>query len=245
MKNLRYFFVAFIAIIFTSCQFTEEITFNKDGSGTYNLNVDMSAMMNSMSGLQDNDSIKKDSEKIDSIINMKDILELKKDSISKLSKADKEIINAVKDMKMHVHVDEEKSEMDMDFMLDFNNISEIDDIRKKIEKAQQLQENKGESKEQIENHEVHYFFKKKKFERKVVMKELTPEEQEKFEENQTEYNMFLTGSMYKLIYNFPRKIKKVNYPDATFSNNRKTLTIIVEMDSLLKNPQLLDFKVTF
>ena len=205
----------------------------------------MGAMMNSMSGMQNNDSIKKAPEKMDSIINMKDLLELKKDSISKLSKADREIINAVKDMKMRVRVDEEKSAMAMDFMLDFKNISEIDDIRKKIEKAQQIQENKGESKEQIENHEVHYFFKKKKFERRVVMKEFSPEEQENFEKNQEEYNMFLTGSMYKLIYNFPKKIKTVNFPEAQFSANRKTLIIEVAMDSLLKNPQLLDLKVTF
>ena len=51
MKILRYFFVAIIAIVFTSCQFTEEITFNKDGSGSYKLNVDIGAMMNSMSGM--------------------------------------------------------------------------------------------------------------------------------------------------------------------------------------------------
>ena len=90
-----------------------------------------------------------------------------------------------------------------------------------------------------------HVFKKKKFERKVVMKELSSEEQEKFEKNQEEYNMFLTGSKYKLIYNFPKKIKNVNFPDAQFSANRKTLIIEVDMDSLLKNPQLLDLKVTF
>ena len=77
------------------------------------------------------------------------------------------------------------------------------------------------------------------------MKKLSPEEQEKFEKDQEEYNMFLAGSKYKLIYNFPKKIKKVNFPDAQFSANRKTLIIEVDMDSLLENPQLLDLKVTF
>lgn len=245
MRTIQFFIVTITILLITSCQFTEEITFNKDGSGKYNLNVDMGGMMNSLNDFADNDSIKKESEKIDSIIVIKDILELKKDSIKQLSVADKETINAIKDMKIRVRIDEDKELMLMDFMLDFKNISEIDDIRKKIEKAQQIQENKGENKEQIENHEVHYSFKKKKFERKVIMKELTPEEQELFDKNQSEYNMFLTGSMYKLIYNFPKKIKKVNYPNAKFSNNRKTLLIEVEMDSLLKNPQLLDLKVSF
>lgn len=245
MKNLQFLFITFLAIVITSCQFTEELTINKDGSGNYNLNVDMGGMMSSMSGMKENDSIKTEPEKVDTIINMKDVLEMKKDSISKLSASDKEIINAVKDMKMRVRIDEEKDMMLMDFTLDFNNISDLDDIRRKIEKAQQIQDNKGEDKEPLENHEVQYSFKKKKFERKVIMKDLTPEEQELFEKNQEEYNMFLVGSKYKLIYNFPRKIKTVNYPDVAYKNNRKTMIIEVEMDDILKNPQLLDLKVTF
>ncbi len=245
MKIVHLLFIAFLSILITSCQFTEEITINKNGSGKYNLNVDMGGMMSSMSGLKENDSIKSEPEKLDTIIHIKDILETKKDSISKLSAADKEIINAIGDMKMQIRMDEAKNIMLMDFILDFKNISEIDDIRKKMEKAQQIQENKGEDKEQIENHVIEYSFNKKKFERKVIMKELTAEEQEKFEENQGQYNMFLSGSKYILIYNFPKKIKKVNYPNVKYSSNHKSMTIEVDMDSLLKNPQLLDLKVTF
>ena len=245
MKKLHLLFIALLSILITSCQFTEEITINKNGTGKYNLNVDMGGMMSSMSGLKENDSIESEPEKLDTIIHIKDILEMKKDSISKLSTADKEILNAIGDMKMQIRMDEAKDVMLMDFILDFKNISEIDDIRKKMEKAQQIQENKGEDKEQIENHVVEYSFNKKKFERKVIMKELTAEEQEKFDENQGQYNMFLSGSKYKLIYNFPKKIKKVNYPNVTYSSNHKTMIIEVNMDSLLKNPQLLDLKVTF
>lgn len=245
MKKLQFLLITLVVILFTSCQFTEEITINKDGSGKYNLNVDMGGMMSSMSGLKENDSTAADPEKMDTIINMKDILEMKKDSISKLSPSDREILNAIGDMKMQIRMDEAKDVMLMDFILDFKNISEIDDIRRKMEKAQQIQENKGESEEKIENHEVQYSYKKKKFERKVIMKDLTTEEQQKFDENKEQYNMFLTGSKYKLIYNFPKKIKKVNYPNVSYSNNKKTMTILVDMDSLLSNPQLLDLKVAF
>ncbi len=245
MKKLQFLFIAFIAIVFTSCQFTEELTIKKDGSGLYNLNVDMGGMMSSMKGLQESDSLEAELEKVDTIINIKDILEMKKDSISKLSSSDKKIINAIRDMKMQIRMDEAKDVMLMDFMLDFKNISEIDNIRRKIEKAQQIQENKGEASTQVENHEIRYVFKKKLFERKVIMKDLTPEEQAVFDENQSSYNMFLAGSKYKLIYNFPKKIKNVNYPEVKYSRNRKTMTIEVDMDSLLKNPQLLDLKVRF
>jgi hypothetical protein len=245
MKSIHHFFVFFLALALVSCQFTEEITIHKNGSGTYKLNVDMGSMMSSMSGMSKNDSIKKEPEKIDSIIYIKDILEAKKDSIAQLSDADKAMVDAVKDMKMRIQVNEEKGVMLMDFMIDFKNISEIDDIKKKLEKAQQLQENKGKEKQDIENHEIHYSYNRNKFKRSVIMKELSDEEQEKFDETQNKNNMFLSGSKYKLIYNFPKKIKKVSYPNAQFSDNRKSLIIEVEMDSLTKNPQLLDFEVTF
>lgn len=245
MKNLYFLIIALFAMTFVSCQFTEEITINKNGSGTYKLNVDMGGMISTMNGMSQNDSIKEEPEKLDSIVNFSDILEAKKDSISQLSEADKAVINAIKDMKMRIQVDEEKGVMLMDFILDFKNISEIDDIKRKLEKANQLQENKGKEEVAIENHEIHYSYNKKKFTRSVVMKELSAEEQEQFEASQKQANTFLSGSKYKLIYNFPKKIQKVSYKDAQFSDNRKSLIIVVEMDSLTKNPQLLDFEVIF
>ncbi len=245
MKNLHLFLITLFALVLTSCQFTEEITINKNGSGSYKLNVDMGGMMSTMNGMSKNDSIKKEPEKLDSIISFKDILEAKKDSIAQLSDADKAVINALKDMKMRMRVDEEKGVMLMDFMIDFKKISDLDNIRQKLEKANQIQDNKGKEKQNIENHEIRYSYNKKRFSRSVIMKELSTEEQEEFEASQKQANMFLSGSKYKLIYNFPKKIKKINYSDAQFSDNRKTLIIEIEMDSLTKNPKLLDFEVTF
>ncbi len=245
MKNLRYLFIALIAIVITSCQFTEEITINKNGSGNYKLNVDMGGMMDAMNGMEKNDTIQKEYEKIDSIFYMKELLEANKDSISKLSDSERKTIEALKDMKMHIKMDEEKGEMLIDFILDFKNISELDNIKQKVEKAQQLQDNKGKEDASVENHEVMYSYNKRVFERKVIMKDLTAEEQESFDKNMAQGSMFLSGSKYKLIYHFPKKIKKVNYSDAQFSDDHKTLIIEVEMDSIIANPKLLDLEVIF
>ncbi|HIP49313.1 MAG TPA: hypothetical protein EYG92_10165 [Lutibacter sp.] len=245
MKKIAYLLILFISISFTSCQFTEEITLNKNGSGQYKLNMDMSAMMGAMSEMGENDSIKKEKEKIDSTFYFKDIIEQNKDSIAQLSKDQQEALEALKDLKMHIHLDEEKGEMLYDFILDFKNLSELDNIKSKVEKAQKLQDNKGDSEESIENHDIFYSYTKKHFTRKVVMKDLTAEEQESYNAKMEESKMFLGGSMYKLIYHFPKKIKNVNYKDAQFSSDHKTMTIEVAMDSLTKNPMLLDLKVDF
>jgi len=245
MKKAAYLLILFISITFTSCQFTEEITLNKNGSGQYKLNMNMSAMMGAMSEMGQNDSIKKEKEKIDSTFYMKDIIEQNKDSIAQLSKDQQLAIESVKDFKMHIHLDEEKGEMQYDFILDFKNLSELDNIKRKVEKAQKLQDKKGDSEESIENHDIFYTYSKKHFTRKVVMKNLTEEEQEIYNAKMEESKMFLGGSMYKLIYHFPKKIKNVNYKETQFSSDHKTMTIEVEMDSLTKNPMLLDLKVDF
>ena len=245
MKNSKLLIIAFIAIVLTSCHFTEEITLKRNGSGIYKLNVDMSAMIGAMDGMAQNDSIKKEPKKMDSVFYMKEIIKLHKDSISKLSKAEKASLEAIKDLKMRIQLNEETGKMLMDFIVDFKNLSELDDIKKKVEKAQQLQDNKGSDEKKIENHEVRYFYNKKKFIRKVIMKDLPMEDQERYEKELKKSDMFISGSIYRLVYHFPKKIKNVNFPNVQFSKNRKTMTIAVEMDSLTKNPQLLNLEVTF
>jgi hypothetical protein len=246
MKKLIYLFVITTTSIFlTSCQFTEEITLKSDGSGSYKLNMNMSAMMQTMNGMKPKDSIAKEPEKTDTLFFIKDILEKNKDSIAKLSAEQRANLNAIKDLKMHVKIDEEKGIMFYDFILDFKNLSDLDNIRNKIEKAQNLQENKGDKKSSIENHKIAYSYTKNSFSRKVIMKDLTSEEQESYDKNLEESKMFMGGSLYKLVYHFPDKIKKINYQEAKFSDDRKTLTIEVSMDSLMKNPKLLDLRVDF
>jgi len=246
MKNISYVIILFIGIFFTSCQFTEEITINKNGSGQYKLNMDMSAMMGGIGEMgSQNDSIKKEKEKIDTTYYFKDLIEQNKDSIAKLSEKERSSLEALKDIKMHIHLDEEKGEMQYDFILDFKDLSELDNIKTKIERAQKIQDNKGDTEESLENHEIVYSYSKKQFTRKVIMKNLTTEQQETYDAKMEESKMFLGGSMYKLIYHFPKKIKKVNYKEAQFSSDHKTMTIEVSMDSLTKNPMLLDLKVNF
>jgi len=245
MKNLVYLFILATAMLLTSCQFTEEITLNKNGSGVYKLNMDMSAMMGAMKGMNQNDSIEKENEKIDTIIFMRDLIEQNKDSISKLSKEQQASLEAIKDLKMHINLDEEKGVMLYDFILDFNNLSELDHIREKIEKAQTLQDSKSDDNPNVENHQIQYSYDNKHFSRQVVMKELNTEEQESYNKSLEDSKMFMGGSKYKLVYHFPDKIKNVNFKAAKFSEDHKTLMIEVSMDSLMKNPQLLDLRIDF
>lgn len=243
MKHLVFTFLSILSLVFVSCQFTEEITFEKDGSGLYKLQIDMGELMSSLpSQDEDTDKVK---EKVDSTIYIKDILDTFKDSINTLSATEKAQLEAIKDMRIHMMLDEENSNMNMDFLLDFKNVSDLQNIKEKVELASKLQEKKSDTKTNLENHEVKYEFKKKSFARKVTMKKMSTEEQEAFDKQQENNQMFMSGSMYSLIYHFPRKIKSTSLAGAKISQNGKTLSYSIAMDEIIQDPKVLDFTVKF
>lgn len=243
MKHLVFTLVSILSLVFVSCQFTEEITFEKDGSGLYKMQIDMGELMSGLpSQDQDTDKAK---EKVDSTIYIKDILDTFKDSINTLTAAEKAQLEAIKDMRIHMIVDEENSKMNMDFLLDFKNVSDLQNIKEKVELASKLQEKKNDTKTNMENHEVQYEFSKKKFARKVTLKDMSAEEQKAFDEQQENNQMFMSGSKYSLVYHFPRKIKSTTLEGAEISQDGKTLRYSIAMDDIMQDPKVLDFTVKF
>ncbi len=50
---------------------------------------------------------------------------------------------------------------------------------------------------------------------------------------------------YKVILNFARPVKKVNNPKAIVSADRKRVTLITNMDDVMKNPAVMNLKIDF
>ena len=75
-----------------SCQFTETMVINEDGSGRMSISMDLSEMM-AFSGEMESDST---ITKMDTIIPFKYILEDKKDSIAQLSTREQKKIKRVR-----------------------------------------------------------------------------------------------------------------------------------------------------
>ncbi|WP_117883615.1 hypothetical protein [Aureibaculum luteum] len=237
LRNLL--IVTSLLFLLTSCAFTEEIHINNDGSGTYNFKIDMSEMMQEMQDMGTKDSTAA-SKSIDTTFNFKDILEEKKDSIAQLSKEEQAAIKAIADMNLHLQVDDEKGKMLMDFGLNFKDVSEIKNMEEKLTKAMSVNKNKGNA-PLMNKSNVTFSLNGNNFVRKTIPKKLTTEEENEVDKSIQQSGSFLDGSMYKLIYHFEKKIKSVSHKEASISNDGKTLTIEVPMDSLVKHPKLLDF----
>ena len=231
-----------------SCQLTEEITFNDDGSGTFKMTINMDDMIDMFKSME-NDTTP-DSEKVyeykDTLINFDEFLLENRDSIKKLSVDERTKIENLKGFKMHVLIDEKNESFFIDVFKDFVDIQELKNIQKQIETAQKIQ-NKDQAKtnSDIENHEVNYSYTSKKFARKVKMLDLSEEEQQLFDDQVDKASMFTNGSIYHIKYHFPEKIKSTSLEGAQISENGHTLNFEIEFNKLIENPELLDFEVKF
>ena len=234
-------FIGFLTSL-TSCMFTEELSIHDNGSGTYAFKMDMSQMMESMKDMSNRDSLK-DPEVLDTIVLFKNILEEKKDSISQLTKDEQILLEGLEDLKLHMQVDEKNGKMLMDFVLDFKDISELKDMQNKIAKAQALSDGKEQDNSLKSKADVEYTFDGKTFRRSVIMKDLSEEKLLEVEQSIKQSSSFLEGSMYRVIYHFESEIDNVSFNGAFISDDQKTLTIEVPLDSVMKNPKWLDFEV--
>ncbi len=234
-------FIGFLTSL-TSCMFTEELSIHDNGSGTYAFKMDMSQMMESMKDMSNRDSLK-DPEVLDTIVLFKNILEEKKDSISQLTKDEQILLEGLEDLKLHMQVDEKNGKMLMDFVLDFKDISELKDMQNKIAKAQALSDGKEQDNSLKSKADVEYSFDGKTFRRSVIMKDLSEEKLQEVEQSIKQSSSFLEGSMYRVIYHFESEIDNVSFNGAFISDDQKTLTIEVPLDSVMKNPKWLDFEV--
>lgn len=239
-KLLFIFVLAFTA---TSCQFTETMVMNEDGSGTMSVEVNLNEMM-AFGGMGMTDSMKV---KMDTIVSMKQFLEEKKDSISKLSMADQQKLKKLENFNIHMKMDSETSEMVYDISTKFKNISEANDILNGLEQASNLmpdQDSNSEMKKEENSPEVigvNYSFKNGVFKRDAYIKDEKQHQQQVDSMQQAE--AFMGGSNYTLNYTFPKKIKKTSNPEATFSADKKTVSVEAPFIAYFKNPDLLDLEV--
>ena len=242
MKFKTLLFLIGLLTSLSSCIFTEELTVSNDGSGTYAFKMDMSDMLESVKDMSNKDSLT-EPEVLDTIVFFKDILEEKKDSISKLAKEEQILLKSLEYLKLHMQVDEENGKMLMDFVMDFKSISELKDMQNKITKAQALNDDKNQDNSLKSKADVEYSFDGKTFRRSVIMKDLSEEKLQEVERSIQQSSSFLEGTMYKVVYHFESEIHSVSFKGAIISDDQKTLKIEVPLDSVMKNPKWLDFEV--
>ena len=246
--------------LLTSCNFTEEITFNDDGSGEFVMSYDMSEVMKVFEDMGGGQSKSEEKEKVkmDSIVYFSDLLETKADSIAQLPKEEQEQLKAMKDVVMKMKMDEAEGIFDFGFGSKFKSLEELPQALEKIDQAKNMN-SKGNpqfsqmdesavaqaSENMFEYVDFSYdgktfsrFLKKDYKQSKEDIEKLDQEISEMGESKEMFEKM-----TYTLVYNFPKPIKSVNNDNAVISKDGKSVTVKMNFIEMIRKPETMALDV--
>jgi len=178
---------------------------------------------------------------------MKDLLEEKKDSISRLSESDRNRLKKMENYNIRMIMDSENSTMLFNLYSDFESIEEINDIFRGLEQTSSLMPGlnvnmgKGENDDSKDLIGVSYSFNNRIFIRDAFIKDKELHKQEV--DSLMGAESFMSTMRYRLKYTFPRKIIRSSIENAKFSLDGKTIEVEIGFVDYFKNPDLLDLEV--
>ncbi len=215
--------------------FIEEITLRKDGSGEFKLTMDISQVFSSpmmesiRSEMGEENQASTEKIEMDSSMVFYDIMP---DSIKKTMKEPE----FWKKVKLEMNMSESKGVGLMGFVIDFEDLSDIDMFYKRMSELQAMGENSGNKQlggimnlfggTMGSNFKQLYKLKRRKLTRFKQPK--TPAEEVEEDENMAMMKMMMSGAKYKTIYHLPGKVKKASHPNAKINGK----DVIVEVNLL-------------
>ncbi|TPG38132.1 hypothetical protein [Flavobacterium pectinovorum] len=249
MKLYKLLSFSFLIATLTSCTLTENIYVNDNGTGKFSVDMDGSSLM-AMAGDQLGDQMGADAKKnIDTTFTFKQLFEEKKDSIAKLSPEAQKELKKLENFVVNTKMNAEKKEFLMTLSTDFKNVNELQDALQSMSALQKLEgganaaapfsKGLGDN-----NSKLSYTYDGKKFTRKAVIDKQKLAEKAK-DSAADMSKMIFASSNYIIKYHFPKRIKKVSNPNATFSEDRKSITIQYPFTDYMENPDKLNFEIEF
>lgn len=238
---MKYISSLLILILFTSCQITETITINSDGSG--NIKVEQIRDENSYMQLA-GEEYSKENIFEDTTYVFKEYINKYQENFSKYTPQEQQLFRKYENVKVHLKKSSFEKEYKNEFSLHFNKVSEIPDLFKTENYASDIQHNYALT---AENHyyKIEYDFDGKTFKRSVSITNSAELEKAKGESEKflTKYSSSKLTQSYVLKYHFPKKIKSVSNSKAVVGSNKMSLTIEFLLSNFSRDPECTNLEV--
>ena len=244
MRTFYSIISAFILVISTSCEFSETMILNADGSGEMKIQMDASEMIAMIASMGDEGEVKGMEESIDTTFFFADIFREKKDSILALSIEQQQKLKKLEPYGVHIKMDAEKGEMLYDIFISFKDISEANnmfDVFNQIGNTGSKTVNSTEDLPAQESIQVNYAFKNNVFKRNAFITDVDLHQREL--DSLKSLEMMMGGTVYKLNYTFPKSIKSVSKTEATLSQDKKTIYLEANYFDYFRSPEILNIEV--
>lgn len=235
---MNYIKAFLLLILVTSCQITETIKLNPDGSGS----IEVFQLRDENSYLQLGRPLS-DSEKFtDTLFVFQDYITKYATTFVKFSKADQALFQEHANVKMHVKLDPVQMENFNVVSCDFKKIEEVPNVYESLSLANSLKENYPVLKESFK---IKYTFDGATFKRNLVIVDQKKFEEDKkmLEERKKRYGKYKLVQSYALKYHFPGKIQSVSNEKAILSPDKKSLTLEFQLLDCLQNPEITNLEV--
>ena len=227
IENMKKFLIRLLLIVTpffaTAClELEEEISLNKDGSGTYSMTIDMNEMMEMLQGLLSEEQL---AETGGGMGQMDSTME----STAETLRSTDGISN----------VRHKTENYRYSLSYDFSN---IDVLNSTSSSSFGSQLNLGMGSDEDERYE----WSPKTFERlPISLENLLDEAGEENEQAIEMAKMMLGDASYKMIYHMPGKVKKISNDQAELSEDKKTVTLSVPLIELMEGEANLGNKIKF
>ncbi|HEV8283433.1 MAG TPA: hypothetical protein VGQ09_03940 [Chitinophagaceae bacterium] len=250
MKKIVLFLLVSTMILLVGCETTQEITINKDGSGSISNTSDMSNMVGMLKTMGNNDA-----EKIpntDTTILLAGIA----DSITGLTAQQKKIINQGS-MKLTMNMKDEK--LIMKSIFPFQKLNDIQMLSASMPKVSEAMSKKLTSGEQMpsglgtgEKPQIKAFddFFDVNFTDKLISKTLNKAKYATASDDQYMQSLKQMSSMgspinVNYIINLPRPAKKAEGKALKLSDDKKKVTVSVTSDDFFEDPSKFEYKIEY
>lgn len=244
MKMRLFVMAILVSLLFTSCQITENVYLEEDGSGKIAFDVDASGLMEIVGGQLGEAGNKN----VDSTFTFKQLFHEKKDSISKLPQAEQDRLKKLENMSVNMKMNPVAQEFKLSLFSNFKKADELQDMMEALKSMKDFEKKAEESANSFEdmmqtngNVSLKYAYDGKTFKRMVKI--IDPKLQEQRRDTTGIMKMMFASSQYTIKYHFPRKVKSVSDPKALFSEDRKTVTIPYALSDYIAKPEVISFEV--
>lgn len=231
---MKRFFFLFLILINVSCQVTETIHLNSDGSGIIevtNLREEHSYMQIAKENYSKEDIYK------DTTYVFGDYIKKHQETFSRTPVADQKVFLTYSNVKVHRKASSYEKEFRTTYTQNFQKASDIVDLSKTDHYIDDIKNNYALSAEE-HYYKVCYDYTGNRFNRTVTIIDTLEQKKEfdKIEEIKAKYKGYKLVQNYVLNYHFPRKIQSVSNPFAKISDDRKSLSLQFLLSDCLQNP---------
>lgn len=238
---MQYISIFLLIICFTSCQITETITINPDGSGS--IEIEQLREENSYMQLAGEEYAKENVFQ-DTTYIFNDYIKKYNENFIKYLPQEQLLFQKYANVKVQIRRSSFEKEFRTSFHLNFNKVSEIPDLYKTEDYASDIQHNYALT---AENHyfRIDYSFDGKIFKRTVSITNTAELEKMKFQNKEfiAKYGSSKLTQLYILKYHFPQQIKSVSNSKAIIGSDKKSLTLEFQLSDCLQDPESTNLEV--